>query len=34
MNNDARVVDQQVLNEKLFQLESNQQRLIETLSKL
>ncbi|KIM73991.1 hypothetical protein PILCRDRAFT_715514, partial [Piloderma croceum F 1598] len=31
-NNDAREVDQQVLNEQLLKLETNQQRLMETLN--
>ena len=33
-NDDARAADQQLLNERLLQLERNQERLIEALSKL
>jgi hypothetical protein len=33
-NDDARADDQQLLNERLLQLERNQERLIEALSKL
>jgi hypothetical protein len=33
-NDDAREADQEVLNERLHQLEMNQQRLMETLSRL
>ena len=33
-NDDARAADQEQLNERLLQLERNQERLIEALSKL